>query len=315
MIDFLMDGLLSWLGDLVTNLLTGLLDLLTASVFRSPDVTVLPQVQTIADRAALVVSSGFILAILTAGILLVTSTTFEVRYTAQDLAPRLLVGFVMSAFSVPLCSALIGIANAVMAAMVGDAVPTDPAAEGPTTKAINMAHVHVASALTDASNTVVAIVIGLLIVVLMFLLVSGFVVRVGVLIVLAGIAPVALACYALPYTQPAAQLWWRSLLGCLATPVLQAIAFSTGIELLTDPSANMSVFFFAGHSSDVLNLMLVVVVLWVTIKIPGLVKRYVTGGGSPNMMAIIVRTVLVQAVARRIPGLGRFARPVARGRA
>jgi hypothetical protein len=239
MIDFLMNGLLSWLGDLVTNLLTGLLDLLTASVFRSPDVTMLPQVQTIADRAALVVSSGFILAILTAGILLITSTTFEVRYTAQDLAPRLLVGFVMSAFSVPLCSALIGIANAVMAAMVGDAVPTDPAAEGPTTKAINMAHVHVASALTDESNAVVAIVIVLLIVVLMFLLVSGFAVRVGVLIVLAGIAPVALACYALPYTQPAAQLWWRSLLGCLATPVLQAIAFSTGIELLTDPSANM----------------------------------------------------------------------------
>jgi hypothetical protein len=58
-----------------------------------------------------------------------------------------------------------------------------------------------------------------------------------------------------------------------------------------------------------------VVVLWVTVKIPGLVKRYVTRGGSPNMMAIIVRTVLVQAVARRIPGLGRFARPLARGRA
>ena len=59
--------------------------------------------------------------------------------------------------------------------------------------------------------------------------------------------PAALA--ALPATQPAADLWWRSILGCLATPTLQAIAFSTGIALLTNPEANLPVILGGWHPS------------------------------------------------------------------
>jgi hypothetical protein len=50
----------------------------------------------------------------------------------------------------------------------------------------------------------------------MFTLVTSWIVRVAVLVILAGVAPVAMACYNLPWTQRAAQLWWRSMLGASA---------------------------------------------------------------------------------------------------
>lgn len=291
MIGFLMNGLVTWLGEQVTGLLTALLDFLTNHIFTSPDVTGLPQVRNIAEHSAFVVSTAYILAIITAGVMSMVSTSMEVRYGIKELVPRLVVGFVLSAFAIPLCSSLIEVANAVVVAMVGDTAPT--------TQTATMARTHVAAAMTDQSTALVAVIVGVVIVVLMCMLLGGFVVRIAVLVVLAGIAPVALACYALPYSQPAVQLWWRSLLGCLATPTLQAIAFSTGIDLLLDPTANMPVL-IGLPGSDLVNLLLVVVVLWVTVKIPGLVRRYITRKGGVNAGGIIARSVLVSTITRRL---------------
>ena len=178
----------------------------------------------------------------------------------------------------------------------------------PTTQAVTMARTHVAAALIDPANALVALIIGLLIVGLMFTLVTGWVVRVAVLVILAGLAPVALACYGLPWTQPTADLWWRSLLGCLGTAVLQAVAFSNGIQLLTDPDASIPVL-IGLPSSDVLNLLLVTVVLWMTVKIPGMMRRYAMGRGSPNIGGVLLRAVVIQRITRRLPfgGPGRAA--------
>ena len=53
--------------------------------------------------------------------------------------------------------------------------------------------------------------------------------------------------------------------------------------------------------SDVVNLLIAIVVLVMTVKIPGLVRRHVTGRGAPNIAALITRTVFVQTVTRRLP--------------
>ncbi|MBQ1019863.1 hypothetical protein KBX71_18620 [Micromonospora sp. D93] len=303
MVDWMMNGLVEWLAERLQDLLGGLLAYLTSSMFLSPDVTVLPQVQTIAAKSALVVNACYILALLTAGLVTMTSSSFEMRYGVKELVPRLVVGFILSNFAVPLCAVLIDVANALTVAMVGTAAPT--------TQAVTMARTHVAAALIDPANALIALVIGLLIVGLMFALVTGWVVRVAVLVILAGLAPVALACYCLPWTQPTADLWWRSLLGCLSTAVLQAIAFSTGIQLLTDPNAGIPVL-IGLPESDVLNLLLVAVVLWMTVKIPSMMGRYATGKGSPNIGGILLRAVVIQGITRRLP-LGGLRRTALRG--
>lgn len=292
MVDWMMDGLVSWLAEKVVDLLGGLLAFLASSMFVSPDVTVLPQVTSIADKSALVVDASFILAIIAVGIVAMVGDSVEVRYGIKELLPRLVVGFVLSAFAVPLTGVLIDIANALTASIAGTTAPT--------TEAVTFVRARIASAMTDEGSALLMAVIGLLIVVLMFMLVGTWLARIGVLVVLAGIAPVALACYATPWTQGAAELWWRCLLGCLATPTLQAVAFTAGIDLLVDPEANLPIL-LGLPSSDAVSLMLVIVVLWVTIKIPGMMRRYVTRSGSSNSGGVLLRAVLIQGVTRRLP--------------
>lgn len=298
MVNWLMNGLVEWLAERLKDLLGGLLAYLTSSMFLSPDVTVLPQVRTLAGKSALVVNVGFVLAIIAVGVATMVGGSVEMRYRIKDLVPRLVVGFVASHFAVPLCAVVIDVANALTVSMVGAAAPT--------TGAVTMARTHVIAALSDPATALVALIVGLLIVGLMFALVTGWIARVGVLVILAGVAPLALACYATPWTQEAAQLWWRTLLGCLGTATLQAVAFSTGIQLLLDPHASVpSLLGLPG--SDVMNLLLVAVLLWATIKIPAMMRRYVTRQGGSRVGGVVLRTVLTQTVTRRLP-LGRALR-------
>ncbi len=303
MVNWLMNGLVSWLAGKVTDLLGGLLAFLASSIFVSPDVTVLPQVTSIAGRSALVVNACFALAIIAVGVVVMAGDSVEMRYGIKELIPRLVVGFVLSAFAVPLTGVLTDIANALTVSMTGTSAPT--------TEAVTFVQVRIASAMTDQTNGLLMVIIGLLIVVLMFMLVGGWLARVGVLVILAGVAPVALACYATPWTQGAAELWWRTLLGCLATPTLQAVTFSAGVNLLIDPTSNLPIL-LGLPGSDALNLMLAIVVLWTTVKIPGMVRRHVTRGGSSNTSGVLWRTVLIQGVTRHLP-LGRLGRTALRG--
>ncbi|BCY07318.1 conjugal transfer protein TrbL family protein [Actinoplanes sp. L3-i22] len=291
MTDWLMDGLVGWLAEKVVDLLGALVALLTSTVFMSPDVTVLPQVTSIADKSALVVNACFILAIIAVGIASMTGDSIQMRYSIKELIPRLVVGFVLSAFAMPLTAELISIANALTVSMTG--------VSAPTTETINFVQARLQEALSDDDNAVLMAIIGLLIVVLMFMLAVSWLFRVGVLLVLAGIASVALACYATPWTQGVADLWWRSLLGCLVTPTLQAVAFTAGIDLVLNPSANLPIV-LGQPNSDVMNLLLVIVLLWVTIKIPSLMGKYVTQKGS-NIGGIVLRAVFIQGIARRVP--------------
>ncbi|MCZ7423767.1 hypothetical protein O7605_30090 [Verrucosispora sp. WMMA2121] len=294
MINGLMEALVGWLAETVNAVLGGLLAFLTSSIFVSPDVTVLPQVRSIAGNSAVVVSACFVVAVIAAGVAVMLGDSVETQYHVKHLLPRLVVGFVLSVFAVPLTGALIEIANALTVAMAGESAPT--------TETVAFVRARIASAMTDPSNALLIAVIGLLIVVLMFMLVAGWLVRIGLLVILAGIAPVALACYATPWTQGAAGLWWRAVLGCLATPMLQAVAFSAGIDLLVDPTSNLPIL-LGLPSSDTLNLLMVIVVLWTTVKIPSLMRRFVTQQGrAPNITGLILRTVAVQGMTR---GLGR----------
>ncbi|MET8364435.1 type IV secretion system protein [Micromonospora sp. NPDC005194] len=298
-----MNDLVTWLAERVVDLLGALLAFLTSSIFLSPDVTVLPQVQAIAEKSALVVSACFILTIIAAGIATMLGDSVQARYGVKELLPRIVVGFVLSASAVPLTAAVIDIANALTVSLVG--------ADAPTSEAVTFTQLRVRSAMSDEGAALLVAIIGLLIVVLMFMLVGNWLVRIGILVVLAGIAPVALACYATPWTQGAADLWCRTLLGCLATPTLQAVTFSVGINLLTDPQQNLPIL-LGRPGSDTLNLMFVIVVLWVTIKIPGMMARYTQGNRSPNIGGVLLRAVLIQGLTRHLP-LGRFGRTAMRG--
>jgi hypothetical protein len=291
---WLYNSMIEWLAERVQGMLSGLVSLLTASVFTSPDVTVFPQVQLLVERSSEVVNAVFVLAIIAAGAIGMTHGTLQIRYQVKDLVPRLVVGFIAANFGVSLCAKLIEVANAVTAAMAGET------ASGP--RVIEFVKARILSAMTDPAAAVLAVIVGLIIVVLCYLLMISWFGRIVALIVLAGIAPAALACCALPQTLPAAQLWWRSLLGCLATPLLQALFFSTSVDLLLDPEHNVPILLGIGPApaTDVFNLFIAAGLLWLTVRIPRLLGRYVMRAGQMSTAGVILRTVVVQSVTRRL---------------
>jgi hypothetical protein len=297
----LLDGLIGWLAKRVTSMLSGLVSLVKGTFFTTPDVTVFPQVQPLVDRSVLVVNAAFVLAIVAAGAIGMTHGTFQIRYQVKDLLPRLVFAFVASNFGLELCRMLIEAANALTVAMAG------PTASGP--KVVEFVKARIKSALTDPGAAVLAVVTGLIIVVLFYLLAVGWFGRIATLVVLAGTAPVALACYALPQTQGIPQLWWRSLLGCLAIPVLQATFFSAGVDLLLDPDHNVPVLLgiAPAPSTDVLNLFIAACLLWLTVRIPKMVGRYVARSGQMSTAGVVLRAVVVQSITRtlRVPRLRR----------
>jgi Family of unknown function (DUF6045) len=294
----MLDTAVGWLAKAILAALKALWGLLAQTAFTSPDVTVLPQVVTISGRSQLVVNAAFVLAIIAVAATVMTHETVQVRYGVGDLVPRMVVGFIAANFATPICSNLIQTANALTAALTGDAITAAGSFD-------QMRQV-VTGALTNASDSFLLVVVGLVIAVLTGVLLVYWLVRTGVLIILVGIAPVALACHSTPFTDGAARLWWRSLLGVLATVTLQAFAMHTALSIFLDPNANVAALGIPRDPTGTLNLFIVACLLWVTVKIPGMVRRYVMRGGQQGSAGLFLRMLLIQQVSRlvRLP-LGR----------
>src|SRR5690349_5257432 len=134
----LLNQILDWFAGLLLDCLNGLISAITHALLITPDVTSLPQVQALTGRSIWVVASGFVLAVLAAGALTgVAGGDERARYTAKDLLPRCVVGFVTAHFSQLIAGKLIGLANTFTQALTaqdfnGDgalaAVKTDVAA-------------------------------------------------------------------------------------------------------------------------------------------------------------------------------------------
>jgi hypothetical protein len=300
------DHFIAWLMAAVLNCFDATFDVIAKGLLVSPDVTGLPQVQALSGKSVWVVDTVFVLAFLAAGALTMFSGGDErARYTAKDLAPRLVVGFIAAHFSQLFVSKAIGLANGL----------TDSLTPGDTNRpgaldAIK-SHVHAAQ---DHTVAMMFWIIVAIITVLLATTMLGMLVRFAVLLILATAAPLALACHATPQTDPVARLWWRAFGGCLATPVLQGFTLQAGQWMLEDPAHMLPELGLPIDPGGMLNLFIVMILLWTTVKIPGLVRRYIMQGGrTPNFLGMIVRVVIVQQLTRGLGrGFGRAARVVAR---
>jgi hypothetical protein len=291
---WLYDWFLDWLAEKTLAVFGDLLSLMTARFFVSPDVTLLPQVQQLAGWSLTVVNAVYVLAVTTAGLMQFAGGGVEARFQVKDLLPRLVFGFVAANFGLELCRMLIEVANAVTTSLAGQAAAGTRVAE----------HVRdqMESARAHQATLLLVTVIGVLVVVLFVQLLLGWFTRIAVLIVLAGLAPVALACHGLPQTQPAAVLWWRTLGGCLIVPALQAVFLTVGAGLLTGPAPVIPQLldFPDASGMQVANLLIAVCLLMVAVRIPKLVGRYITHQQPSNPAAVLVRAVLLQTVTRRL---------------
>ncbi|MFC8845811.1 MULTISPECIES: hypothetical protein [unclassified Micromonospora] len=296
-----LDEAVGWLTEAILACLTTIFDLITGVLLTTPKVTVLPQVQALTGRSVWIVDTVFVLAFVAAGVMVMAAGGDEQsRYTVKDLLPRLVVGFTASHFSQLACAQLIDLANALTGAISGDHYD-----DGGAFTAIQ-------NHLTAAQDRMVPLLFLVLTVIITGLVVTCAVQVIGrfvTLLVMTSVAPLALACHALPATDGLARLWWRAYTGCLAVPVAQAFFLTAGERMLLDPAVMLPVFGLPVDPGGTLNLLVVVVLLWTTVKIPGLMARW---AGQPargaNVLGAAVRVVVVQQLTRAVPGLNTLRR-------
>lgn len=303
---WLLDQILDWLARAILAALDALFEVITGVLLVTPNVTALPQVQALAGRSVLVVDTVFVLAFVTAGVLTMTAGGSETtRYTVKDLIPRLIVGFVTAHFSQLWCGMLIDLANALTGALT--------TSEGGSDGALRAIKTHIAAG-QDKTAALLFVICVAIIAVLLAGTAFSVIVRFAVVLVLTAAAPLALACHALPHTDPVARLWWRSYTGVLAVPVVQGFTLYAGQWMLTDPQHLLPVLGLPVEPGAVINLFVVMVMLWTALRVPTLMRRYVaTGSGrGVNMLGAAARVIVVQQVTRTVPGLGRAVKAVGR---
>jgi hypothetical protein len=304
---WLLDQILDWLATAILATLDALFGVISGTLLITPKVTALPQVQALTGRSVLVVDAVFVLAFVAAGVLTMTAGGSEnSRYTVKDLVPRLIVGFVAAHFSQLWCGMLIDLANALTGAL------TTP--QGDADGALQAVRTHIGAG-RDTMAALLFVVCVAVIAVLLAATAFSVIVRFAVLLVLTAFAPLALACHGLPQTDPVARVWWRSYTGVLAVPVGQGFTLYAGQWMLTDSGHLLPVLGLPVEPGGVINLFVVMVMLWTTLRVPAIMGRYVatgTGGRGASMVGAAVRVVVVQQLTRSVPGLGRGLRAVGR---
>ncbi|MFI6078900.1 hypothetical protein ACIA5C_46075 [Actinoplanes sp. NPDC051343] len=305
----MIDAVIKWFAGVIVGALNILWGLLTATAFTTPDVTVLTEVKSIASASLAMVNTVYVLAILWMAILILGRDTIQSRYGLSELIPRLIIGLIAANLAMPLCSQLIGLANAVTAALTSQDI-TSPGS-------MKQMQQLVAASLGDPSGSDPAgfllLLIGLVIAVMVGMLLMQWIVRIGILIVAVGVAPIALALHGTPHTEPAAKLWWRTMLGALATVLIQAIALHTTLTVFLSPNADLPLLGLPGSPGAAMKLMVVMCLLWSILKVPAMMRRYVSKS-SPSSVGTIVRVMFVQQLTRglsRAAGGGRAARTAA----
>lgn len=305
----MIDAIIKWLAGVIVGGLDILWDLLSATAFTTPDVTVLAEVKSIASTSLVVVNTVYVLAILWMAILVMGRDTIQSRYGLGELIPRLVIGLIGANMAMPVCSQLIGLANAVTAALTSQDI-TSPGS-------MKQMQQLVAGSLGDQSGNDPAgfllVLIGLVIAVMVAVLLVQWIVRIGILIVAVGLAPIALALHGTPHTEPAAKLWWRTMLGALGTVLIQAVALHTTMTVFLSPKSDLPALGLPGNPGAVMKLLVVLCLLWSILKVPAMMRRYVSKS-SPSGVGTIVRVMLVQQLTRglsRAVGRGGAARTAA----
>ncbi|WP_349876316.1 hypothetical protein ABIH81_19455 [Micromonospora sp. HUAS YX12] len=296
--DQIIGPILTWFAETVIGALNALWELLSVTAFVSPDVTELPQVTAFASTSLGIVNVCYVLAFLWTAILVMGRDTIQSQVGPGELIPRLVIGLIAANFAIPLCSTVIGLANALTAALTSQ----DITAPG-SMQQLRATTVSALSGQTGATAvSFLLLLIGLLIAVLTGTLLVQWIIRLGVLVVAVGISPIALALHGTPQTEGAAKLWWRTILGTLGIVVIQAVALHTTLRVFLNPDSNLRVLGLpipGGEPAAIMNLLIVVCLLWGVVTIPGLMRRYITQT-RPNALGMIVRVVLVQQLTRGI---------------
>ncbi|MGA5304568.1 hypothetical protein ACPCHT_31980 [Nucisporomicrobium flavum] len=269
--------------------LTPVMDTLGSTALSTPDLTSNPHVKAFWTTSLIAANAIYALLVMLACFILASRETLQTQYGFKQIAPRLAVGAVASNVSLLLFGKIIEIANAVNSAIAGQGVDGPTAAQALTgilDQPLNGTNPNILLALLVIAAAVLGIVV-----------VITFLLRIALLVLLFGIAPLALACHATPLTEGIAFIWWRAVGGCVGLQIGQAVVMVGAVKVFLTPSG-LVVLGVPATTSGLLGVLVCVTMLWLLIKLPGLMKRFVLApiglrSQGRGLLGQVVQTILM----------------------
>jgi hypothetical protein len=298
------NAITSWFAALARDALKPLLTLAGQTLLSSPQPGAIPAVHSMWATSLAIADSAYVLLAVIGGVIVMGHETLQTSYSAKEIAPRLVTGFLAANLSLVLISRATTIANALSAALAGDGVTPATAASA------------LLGTLTAPlpGRGILLVLLALAGAVLALVLAVVYVLRLMALVLLTAAAPLALACYALPQTGWAARWWWRALTVCLAIQAAQALTLTAAVRVFS--SAGW-IPLHGTRNGNVLPVLTAICLLYIMMRIPWWISRPVLSAFGPSPVRRTVKFAFYAAVLSRVSPLLRGAagprRPPAAG--
>jgi len=274
-----------WFRDLVTSALNPVLHLLGRTVFATPDVTS-GKVATLWGITAGIANALVVLLVAAGGALVMSHETLQTRYSAKDIAPRIVVAVIAANASLALVGLAIPVVNTLSQALLGNGV-------NPTTATAAMGQLVVTPL---GAGGIFLVLLGLVAAVLAVMLLATYVIRVALLVVLVAAAPLALIGHALPQTEGLARLWWRAVGGLFAIQLGQSLVLICALKVFFTPGGSGTLGLSA--SGGLVDVLVAICLLWVLVRIPAWVSKAVFGANRSSGLGKAFKVAVIYKAAR-----------------
>jgi hypothetical protein len=281
------------------------LDTLGNTVLSTPDLTANDQVKAVWTTSLVTANGILVLFVIAGGVIVASRETLQNRYGLKEIAPRVAIAGVAANLSLLVCGTAIEVANALTAAIAGQGVDGASAAMA-ITEILNQ----------PVSGSLPPILFSLLIlaaVVMAIVVVITFILRTAFLVLLVGVAPLALTCHATPQTEGLAYAWWRALAACLGIQLGQAVIVLATVRVFLTP-AGPEVLGMPVAPGGLLAILVCLTMMWLLIKLPGVTRHFVLGPlarrNGRGLVGQVVHAVILLKTLGTLAGVSRTARTV-----
>ena len=294
---YVSNAITSWFAGLVKSAVNPLLALIGRTALSTPQPDSIAAVRTLWSTGLGIADACYGLLVLIGGIIVMSHETLQTSYSAKEIAPRIVIGFITANLSMVLMSNAVDLANGLSAAFTAGGVDPQTAATSLMTTLGN----------SISSGGIFLILLALAGVVLALVLAAVYVIRLMAVVLLAAAAPVLLALYALPQTAWAARWWWRALTAALAIQVAQGLVMTAAVQVFFSPG------WLPGDISSTLGQTLITLcLLYILMRIPFWIARPVLSPFGRSPLRRAARFAVTAAVLSRVAPLLRAPARLAR---
>ncbi|WP_249039881.1 conjugal transfer protein TrbL family protein [Salinispora arenicola] len=285
-----------FIADAATKAVNPVLEAFALSWLSTPDLTGNDKVRAMWQTSLITVNAVFVLFVVVAGFIVASHQTLQTSHGLKQLLPRLVVGAVAANTSLIVCGKAIEFTNALTVSITGQGVDAKT-----TTEAFRQIITNV----LQGTNVLMSLLV-IAVIVMILLVVLTFVLRVAMLVLLLGIAPLALACHATPYTEGIAFAWWRAFGVCLGLQIGQAVIVLGTVKIFLTP-AGPTALGIPASGSGLIGILVCLTMLWALVKMPGWSKQFILGplGGGRGLISQLVQAyVMVKTLGAAAGALG-----------